>query len=155
MNATIAKLWSETALLLWPQRLILASFAADDWPGIADAIAPCLGGFSAIVVERDEVSVTLEGAAWEGLDLVAAAVAVAGPYRAITFDLPVDLGVCGYLLPAAERLAAAGVSIVPQCGYQKDHILVREADATKAMEVLGGLIEEAKVLVQSTDSVTR
>ena len=55
----------------------------------------------------------------------------------ITFDLDLDLAVTGYLAPAAEALAAAGVPIVPQCAFLKDHLLVpaeRLETAVKALE---------------------
>ena len=149
LNRAVADLWSRTTLLLWPREVVLASFAPADLPAVLGAVATRLTGFSALVVERDEVSLTLERAVWEPLSLSKKAVAVAGPYRAITLDLQIDLGVSGYLLPAAERLAAAGISIVPQCAFQKDHLLVRAADAGKAMTILGGLADEAKSLVRS------
>ena len=69
---------------------------------------------------------------------------MASPYRAITFDVNIDLGVVGYLAPAAARLAAAGVSIVPQCAYLKDHLLVREADLETARAVLEAFIAECR-----------
>ena len=75
----------------------------------------------------------------------------AGPYRAITLDVNIDLGVVGYLAPAAVRLAEAGVSIVPQCAYSKDHLLVREADLEAARAVLEALIaERARSPLEST-----
>jgi hypothetical protein len=101
-------------------------------------------GFAALVVERDEVSVTLPESAWLGSPLRGLALAVAGPYRALTFDIDLDLELVGFLAPAAERLAAAGVSIVPQCGYLKDHLLVREERLPDAVRVIEGLIREMR-----------
>jgi len=90
--------------------------------------------------ERDEVSLTVPETAWAGSPLQRRAVAQAGPYRAITFDLDIALEVCGYLAPAAQRLAEAGIPIVPQCGYRKDHLLVLESQLATAVDVLEGLI---------------
>jgi hypothetical protein len=150
MNREVAALWSRTALLLWPQEVVLASFVLADLPAVASALAsrlePPRHAFSAVIVERDEVSVTIERAKWEALAIAKQARAVAGPYRAITLDLQIDLGVSGYLLPAAERLAAAGISIVPQCAFQKDHLLVRAEDAERAMSVLAALVDEARAM---------
>jgi len=148
MNPAVAALWSRTALLLWPADVMLASFAVADLPVVIETVTSKPTGFSALVVERDEVSLTLDRTAFDELALSKRAVAVAGPYRAITLDLQIDLGVSGYLLPAAERLAAAGISIVPQCAFQKDHLLVRAADAAKAMAVLGRLVEDARSIVE-------
>jgi hypothetical protein len=151
MNREVATLWSRTSPLLWPQEVVLASFAVADLHAVMAAIAsrvdPRRRGFSALIVERDEVSLTIERAAWETLPIAKQAVATAGPYRAITLDLRIDLGVSGYLLHAAERLAAAGISIVPQCAFQKDHLLVRSADAEKAMRILAALVDEARAMI--------
>jgi hypothetical protein len=152
MNREVAALWSGTALLLWPQEIVLASFDLADLPAVASALAsrlePPRHAFSAVVVERDEVSLSIERAKWDALAIAGQARAVAGPYRAITLDLQIDLGVSGYLLPAAERLAAAGISIVPQCAFRKDHLLVRADDATRAMSILGALVDEARETIR-------
>jgi hypothetical protein len=55
-----------------------------------------------------------------------------------------DLDVVGYLAPAAVALAKAGISIVPQCGYLKDHLLVAEKDLEKALQTLQELISSCK-----------
>lgn len=152
MNRDVAALWSRTALFLWPQEVVLASFALADLPAVASALAsrlePPRHAFSAVIVERDEVSVTIEQTKWGALAMAKQTRAVAGPYRAITLDVSIDLGVSGYLLPAAERLAAAGVPIVPQCAYQKDHLLVRADDAERAMSLLGALVDEARTMIR-------
>jgi hypothetical protein len=62
----------------------------------------------------------------------------------VTFDLDLDLDVCGYLAPAAGALAAAGVPIVPQCAFLKDHLLVPEAQLEAAVHALEGLSAEAR-----------
>ncbi len=54
----------------------------------------------------------------------------------ITFETSLALDLVGYLAPAAERLARAGISVVPQCGYRTDHLLVREQDLERAAGVL-------------------
>ena len=69
---------------------------------------------------------------------------LSGPLVALTLDLDVDLGVCGYLLPAAERLAQAGISIVPQCAFKKDHLLVPQDRADEAERVLQAWIEACR-----------
>ena len=131
-------------MVVWPSDLMLVSFALGDLAKVVAGVGSSLTGFSVLLVERDEVSLTIDQSAWTASRLGAMARAVAGPYRAITLDLTIDLSVCGYLLPAAERLAEAGISIVPQCGYQKDHLLVRSADAPEAAALITSLIEEAK-----------
>jgi hypothetical protein len=130
---------------VWPERYWLVSL-----PKTALAEAAALAGearsFAALVSERDEVSLTIDEEAWRASPLRGRAGAEAGPYRAITFDVDIDLGVIGYLAPAAARLAEAGVSIVPQCAFRKDHLLVREADLEQAVRVLQAFIDESRTV---------
>ena len=53
-------------------------------------------------------------------------------------ELALALDVVGYLAPAAARLAQAGISMVPQCAFQKDHLLVPASRAADAVRVLRG-----------------
>lgn len=133
-------LWARTRLHVWPQRYVLLSFPTDRLAGASKLISAAAGTFAAMLLERDEVSLTIPEDMWRASSAAGPARAEAGPFRAITFDLDIDLDVCGYLAPAAVRLAEAGVSIIPQCAYLKDHLLVHERDLPKAIEVLTGLM---------------
>ncbi len=135
--------WARTRLHLWPESYVLASLPVAAL-GEAALLLARASGFSALLLERDEVSVTLAEGLWRESALRTRALAEAGPYRAVTFDVNIDLGVVGYLAPAAARLAEAGVSIVPQCAFSKDHLLVREADLETARTVLEALIVESQ-----------
>ncbi|MGH7491822.1 MAG: ACT domain-containing protein [bacterium] len=142
MHEKILRLWAQTKLYVWPEAYYLISLPLEQWePALfAAAHAEC---FSALIRERDEISVTLSAAAWHAISQKLSPRTMAGPYRVITFDLDLDLSVCGYFAPAAERLAEAGVSIVPQCAYLKDHVLIQSENIEQAVEVLQKLIESA------------
>jgi hypothetical protein len=143
-NRRARELWARTRLRVWPERCWLASLE----PAVAAEAAALAGraspGFAAVVLERDEVSLTLPEPVWAASPLRSRARAESGPFRVITFDLDLDLDVCGYLAPAAEALAAAGVPIVPQCAFLKDHLLVPEAHLERAVRALEALVTEAR-----------
>jgi hypothetical protein len=123
----------------------LVSFPPDRLAEAAAFVAGAAGGFGSLVLERDEVSLVLPERVFEASPLRAAARADAGPYRAITLDIDVELDVTGYLAPAAVLLAEAGISIVPVCAFLKDHLLVREPDLARALGVLEDLIASCHV----------
>jgi hypothetical protein len=58
--------------------------------------------------------------------------------------IDVELDVCGFLAPAAERLAEAGVPLIPQCAYLKDHLLIHEKHLRLAQAELEELIAWAR-----------
>jgi len=136
-------LWAATRVRVWPERYWLVSLPTDAVPHVAEWFAGIAGSFGGIIADRDELSLTLPENMWLGSPLRARARSAAGPFRAITFDIELPFDVAGYLAPAAERLAAAGVSIVAQCGYSRDHVLVREEQLEPALSTLRALVEEA------------
>lgn len=142
MNARAQAVWTRTALHVWPERYVLASVSLSNVEEAAALLSHSARSFAAIVVERDEISLTIREDLWRHAGLEASA--VSGPFRAITLDVNVELDVCGYLAPAAERLAAAGIPIIPQCAFLKDHLLVHERDLTAAVAVFESLIAESR-----------
>jgi hypothetical protein len=144
MQEEIRQLWAQTRLHVWPEAYLLISFhgaAPRDliFAGVNSA------HFFAVVKERDEVSLTVSEEIWQSFSGPMSPRAVAGPYGVITFDLDLDLSVCGYFAPAALRLAEAGVCIVPQCAFLKDHILAQAEKIAPAVNALEELIASAKL----------
>ncbi len=137
-------LWANTRLHVWREATVLVSLPLEALADAARLVASVRGSFAALIVERDEVSMTLPEAAWTASLLRARASRESGPLRAISLDLDLELSVVGYLAPAATRLAEAGVSIVPQCGFLKDHLLVQAQDLDTALRTLEGWIEECR-----------
>jgi hypothetical protein len=100
--------------------------------------------FSCLVLERDEASLTVADTVWTASSLRSLPHRADGPFKVITFDLDLDLSVTGYLAPAAEALAAAGVPIVPQCAFLKDHLLVPAEQLESAVRALKLVMVEAR-----------
>jgi hypothetical protein len=140
------ELWSKTTLHVWPETYRLVSLPRSATAQAAVLLADPGAAFFCLVLERDEVSLTVAADVWARSPLRAAARREAGPFKVITFDLDLDLEVTGYLAPAAEALAAAGVPIVPQCAFLKDHLLVPAAHAEMAVGTLSALIDSAREL---------
>lgn len=135
-------LWASTSLHVWPEKYVLVSLPTSSLPQAAAIVARCMGTFAALVMERDEVSLTVPEEVWSTQTLKASA--QDGPYRVVTFDLSVNLDVFGFFAPAAVALANAAVSIVPQSAYLKDHVAVHEKDLNTTVTVLKKLIEDCR-----------
>lgn len=144
MISDVQELWAQTRLQLWPEHYRLISLSREQLRLAAHAVSASGQHFAALVLERDEVSLTLCEHVWSGAAAQLQCRAVAGPYRVITFDLNLDLAVTGYLALAAERLAAAEIAIVPQCAYLKDHVLIKAEDVERAMAALNRLISDCR-----------
>jgi hypothetical protein len=134
MNEKARGAWARARLLVWPERYVLVSFPAGRLPEATALAGSTRSGFFALVVERDEVSLTLSEEVWRAIRVDD--VGAAGPYRVLTIDVDLELDLCGFLAPLATRLAEAGVPIVPQCAFRKDHILVRDEDLDRTVRIL-------------------
>jgi hypothetical protein len=144
VNARTRALWARTRVHVWPERYVVASLPVARLEEATAVVADAAGAFVALVRERDEVSLTVPEALRPSLEPLAAH--IAGPYRVLTFDLALELDVIGYLAPALERLAEAGVSIVPQCGFRTDHLLVFDRDLETAVRAIDALVAGARTL---------
>lgn len=142
MKEAVRTLWGKTRIMAWPGDYMLVSLPPGALATAATLMTATAGRFAAVVVEKEEVSLTLPREAWVAASGQVDVLAVAGPYRVVTLDLAIDLDVSGYLLPAAERLAQAGIAIVAQCAYRKDHLLIRSEDAELAVSILTQLSAE-------------
>jgi hypothetical protein len=134
---------------------MLVSLPHESLAKAAEIVSKSAERFAALVVEWDEVSLTVEEKLWKSHSETVPYNATEGPFRAITLQLDVDLGVSGYFAPAAERLADAGIPIVPQCAYLKDHVLVYAADAERTVGILEDLVKECAVSGLQFDELTK
>lgn len=140
--------WSTARIKLWPESVVLATFprfAGDRVAafagriGVRDAAA-----FVAFVTEGEECSLTAPEGAFGSWRLRSRALEVSRGLRAITIDASMPVDLIGFLAPLAERLARAGIPIIPQCGYRTDHILVPGPRVDDAVKVIEGLIADAR-----------
>mgnify|MGYP003574142244 FL=1 len=136
MNETVRTRWAKTRITTWPGDYLLVSLPHDALKTATLLATARADQFAALMVEKDAVSLTLRREAWSSSFPKVHPLALAGPYRVVTLDLEIDLNVSGYLLPAAERLAQAGIAIVPQCAFRMDHLLIRSEDAEAAVSIL-------------------
>jgi hypothetical protein len=151
-NEQARRLWARTKFHIWPERYWLVSLDTGLTREAAVLLASHPKRFAALIRERDEVSLTIAERPWRRSRLRRRAKAESGPFKAITFDIPLDLDVVGYMAPATARLATAGISIVPQCAFRKDHLLVPADKAVKALRALRKLVRDCRRPVRRTGS---
>jgi hypothetical protein len=144
LNPAARGLWAKTRLRVHPELFRLITLPTSELPRAAEIIRSIGSGFAALILESAEVSLTLPESIWLLHRSRFPAATEDGPFRAITLDLDVDLSTWGYFAPAAVRLAEAGVSIVPQCAFLKDHLLVKDGDLDRAVALLEALIRESQ-----------
>ena len=144
LNDRARLIWARTHLYLWPDHYLLVSLQPDMLAEAAALAGSASATFVALVMERNEVSLTVKEQLWLASPLRPKARAESGPYRVITLDVNADLEVVGYLAPAALALAEAGISVIPQCAYLKDHLLVYGTSLERTIRTLNELIQTCR-----------
>ncbi len=112
--------------------------AVSRWP-LSWQVPPALarGGFHAVVVDDDEITVVC---AEQNLEQYAEELplAVELGWRRVTFAGPLPWEQVGFLADVATRLAGAQIPFTSMAGFTTDHVLVRAAQADLAVAVLRG-----------------
>lgn len=103
------------------------------------------GPFIAMVHDKDEITLVLTTQLWETVRPGIEATEESPDYRLITFDLPLDLGLVGYLATLTAALAEAGISIFAISAFSRDHILAPAEDFDRAWDTLRDLIRTCQV----------
>jgi len=148
LNARSREVWAQARIKVWPDPVVLATFprfagdrvaAFAGRAGVRDAAA-----FVAFVTEGEECTLTVPEGAFDSWRLRKRATEVARGLRAVTIEASMPVDLVGFFAPMAERLAAALIPIIPQCGFRTDHILVPAGRLDDAVRVLEGMVADAR-----------
>jgi hypothetical protein len=148
LNSRSREVWSSARVKVWPDPMVLATFprfagdrvaAFAGRVGVRDANA-----FVAFVTEGEECTLSAPETAFDAWRLRKRATEAVRGLRALTIEASMPVDLVGFLAPAAVRLAAAQIPIIPQCGFRTDHILVPAAKLEEAVRVLEELAADAR-----------
>ncbi|WP_299209222.1 ACT domain-containing protein [uncultured Tateyamaria sp.] len=144
-NDAIKDLWKKSRLIVWPDLYCMVSFDPKDRASALNLVAKAapFDHYFSIICDQHEVAVILPDTIWNDWDASVICRNSHGPFACLTFDIPLDVEVAGYLQPAVNCLADAGISIVPQCALIYDHVLVNERDLDAAICALTELRQKA------------
>jgi len=132
-----ARLYSDGrnyCLVHLPPRAITAAAAV-----LAESGEP----FSAVIVDKDEVTLVLTSATLEEFAHRLPGHQASCDYRLLTFDLPLEHTLIGFLSAVRSRLAQEGIPIMALSAYQRDHLLVPAGDFERALAAIRTLQTEA------------
>ena len=127
---------AQTRLYTDEQEYVIVNIPLEQRYEGAALFAKLATAFSASVIDKDQMTLVVAADVWEEVKNCAEAAQETPGYRLITFDLPLELGLVGYLATLVQVLAEAGVSIFAVSAYRRDHLLVMQTDFDRAWQVL-------------------
>ncbi len=106
------------------------------WAG-AGVLADLGESFSALIADKDEVTLVMALEAWQEEYFKRLPGAEQhGEFRLITFDMILEFSLTGFMALVATILADAGVSVIPLGAFSRDHVLVPADSFEKAWTAL-------------------
>lgn len=135
---------AETRLFTDGRPYIIVSLPSTQLAKASELLLHTREPFSALLFDKDEVTLVISREAWELAHWSVDVSAVSPDYRLITFDLPLDLGLVGYIATLTSTVAEQGISVFPLSAFSRDHILVPADDFDRAWEALLHLIQTCR-----------
>lgn len=120
-------------LKLHPRAIILA----------AGIVAEIADPFTAIIADKDEVTLLLPFAYVEEFQDRLHNYQMSAPYRLITMDVELEPELIGFMAHISTALAQAGISVLPFAAYSRDHLFVPAEKYELAIATLEKLKSEA------------
>lgn len=103
---------------------------------MAFRIAGSTQGFCLVLDVGTEISLMLPQDRWTQVSPVFLDPAVTTDFRVVTLDADVTLDAVGYISTVTGALARAGVPVAVLSAFSCDHLLVRDRDLTRCLDVL-------------------
>jgi hypothetical protein len=142
---------AETKLFTDARDYVILRLAIEEATSAAEFIEVFQHPFAGMVWDKDEITLVLPRGSWEAQRTGLEVSEESPDYRLITFDLPLDLGLVGYLATLTSAVAEAGVSIFSVSAFSRDHIFVPAEDFELAWDALRELIRACQI-EEATDT---
>ena len=127
VNAALYVDESDYALIHLPAPAITAA---------AGVLAEIGEPFSALIVDKDEITLVLPDGDWQGFKARLPDHRATGPFRLITSDTPLALDLVGFLALVSRALAEADVTMLAFSAFERDHLLVPASQLERAVAAL-------------------
>ena len=147
MNKKVQALWAKSELKVWEASYWFVAFDFAEKTSVFRMLEHTTEAesYTSCIFDNHEISVLLPEGQWLAQRNNIVFRQEFGPLTCITFDIPLDIEVAGYLQPAITRLAEAGISVIPQCALIYDHIFVSVKDAENTVDILKQLQKDAQI----------
>jgi hypothetical protein len=136
LTPELERLLAQTRLELLPEDYYIVRLPADTKAIPGEWYRPATTRFAVFIRAPRGITLVVSRRKWLRMQNLFESYDISQPMRVMTLDLEIPLGTAGYVAALAGPLAAAGISIVPIAGYDRDHIIVQKQDLPRAARVL-------------------
>ncbi len=140
----ISELLKKTRVEIAPDTFTIVSLRNEDWLKLLEnpALSPRMTAPFMIFKDKWEVTLLLDEIDFEAMRVGLRDAKIGKGFRLLSFDIKMDFSVVGFLAFISTKLAEAEISIVALSAFSRDHLLIKQEDLGKALNVLGEFVEE-------------
>jgi hypothetical protein len=138
------KLLRKTRIQIAPETFFLVSLRHEAWLKLLEnpELSPRMAAPFMIFKDNFETTLLLDEIDFGALRAALRDAKTEGDFRLLTFDIELDFSVVGFLAEISRILAATGISIMALSAFSRDHLLIKQADLSKALKALRPYIDE-------------
>lgn len=140
----IEKILAATSLRIHPHRFILISLPFSSLTLLKQRLADIDAAFWSFSIEEDEITLITPQNLWNTLSSYFSKSKSEEDYRVITLDVVVPRDISGFLPKILAILSQENISCRVVSGFSRDHIIVRNKDLLRGIEILNQLIDSAQ-----------
>jgi uncharacterized protein len=140
----IKELLRRTRVEIAPETFFLLSLGHEEWLKLLEnpELSPRMTAPFMIFRDKFETTLLLDEIDFQKIRDTAHSARTESGFRLLTLDVELDFTVVGFLAEVAGILAEAEIPIVALSAFSRDHLLIKQADLSKALKVLSPFIEE-------------
>lgn len=141
---TARRLLRRTKVEVSPETFTLVALRREDWLKLLEnpELSPRMTAPFMIFSDRREITLLLDEVDYTAIRHAVRDAKIEGGFRLLTFDVELDWSIVGYLAEVARILAEAEIAIGALSAFSRDHLLIKQKDLAKALQVLGKYVEE-------------
>jgi hypothetical protein len=144
MNQQLRAALAAAAIYTEESAYCIVHLPANAIASAVSVMAEAATAFSCILVDKDEITLIVAQDLLAGLSERLPQYRIVEDYRLITFDLPLDHGLVGFLAAISRALAEAGIPLMAYSAYERDHLLIQADHYEHALHVVQALREQAR-----------
>ena len=139
-----AELLRRSRVEIAPETFFLISLPHQEWLKLLETpeLSPRMSAPFMIFRDKWEVTLLLDEIDFGTVRHAVRDAKTEGNFRLLSFDVELDFSVVGFLAEVTRILAEAEISVVALSAFTRDHVLIKQMDLSKTLNVLGEYVDE-------------
>lgn len=144
MTRSISEILSTSKIIVGSETFAVISLGHQDWHMIISSggASPRMTSPFLIFMDREEVTLIVDETDLSAMRPSLMNAKIENGFRMLTFDTQMPFDVVGFISTVSKILADAGIPILVQSSFSRDHLFVRQNDLGNALKALGPHVAE-------------